>query len=64
MAKFDLKAVWADIKAYRQVYILTAIASFGGMVCVALYTRNSSCNVANNKMDSSSDGTLDSSVVF
>ena len=32
MAKFDLAAVWRDVKAYRQVYILTAITSFGGML--------------------------------
>lgn len=32
MTKFDLKAVWADIRAYRQVYFLTAVASFGGML--------------------------------
>ncbi|KAF1966354.1 general substrate transporter [Bimuria novae-zelandiae CBS 107.79] len=32
MAKFDLKLVWADIKAYRRTYILTAVASFGGML--------------------------------
>jgi hypothetical protein len=34
MAKFDIKAMWRDIKAYRQAYILTAVASFGGMVSV------------------------------
>ena len=32
MAKFDMGAVWADIKAYRRVYLLTAVASFGGML--------------------------------
>lgn len=32
MAKFDLRRVGADIKAYRRAYILTAIASFGGML--------------------------------
>jgi hypothetical protein len=35
MAKFDMVAVWRDIKAYRQAYILTAVASFGGMVRVS-----------------------------
>jgi SP family sugar:H+ symporter-like MFS transporter len=32
MAKFDPKAIWTDIKAYRRVYFLTAVASFGGML--------------------------------
>lgn len=32
MAKFDLKAVLSDVKAYRQVYFLTVVASFGGML--------------------------------
>lgn len=32
MAKFDLRRVAADIKAYRKTYILTAVASFGGML--------------------------------
>ncbi|KAF2264184.1 MFS quinate transporter-like protein QutD [Lojkania enalia] len=32
MLKFDLGAVLADIKAYRTAYILTAVASFGGML--------------------------------
>jgi SP family sugar:H+ symporter-like MFS transporter len=32
MAKLDLPAVWRDIKAYRRAYLLTAIASFGGML--------------------------------
>ncbi|OAL51676.1 MFS quinate transporter-like protein QutD [Pyrenochaeta sp. DS3sAY3a] len=32
MAKFDLPAVWRDIKAYRQAYVLTAVASMGGML--------------------------------
>jgi hypothetical protein len=32
MAKFDLAAVWRDIKAYRQAYVLTAVAAFGGML--------------------------------
>ncbi|KAF2681728.1 general substrate transporter [Lentithecium fluviatile CBS 122367] len=32
MAKFDLHAIWTDVKAYRRVYFLTAVASFGGML--------------------------------
>lgn len=32
MAKLDLPAVWRDIKTYRRAYLLTAIASFGGML--------------------------------
>ncbi|KAF2648771.1 general substrate transporter [Lophiostoma macrostomum CBS 122681] len=32
MAKFDLAVVWQDLKAYRQVYVLTAVAAFGGML--------------------------------
>jgi hypothetical protein len=32
MAKLDLPTVWADIKTYRRAYLLTAIASFGGML--------------------------------
>ncbi|KAF2868200.1 MFS quinate transporter-like protein QutD [Massariosphaeria phaeospora] len=32
MANFDLHPIWRDIKAYRRVYVLTAIASFGGML--------------------------------
>lgn len=32
MAKLDLPAVWSDIKKYRRAYILTVVASFGGMV--------------------------------
>ncbi|PSN72138.1 MFS quinate transporter-like protein QutD [Corynespora cassiicola Philippines] len=32
MAKFDMSAVWRDIKAYRRAYVLTAVASFGGML--------------------------------
>jgi SP family sugar:H+ symporter-like MFS transporter len=32
MAKFDPKAIWSDVKAYRRVYFLTAVASFGGML--------------------------------
>lgn len=32
MAKLDVTAVWADIKAYRRAYLLTAVASFGGML--------------------------------
>jgi SP family sugar:H+ symporter-like MFS transporter len=32
MARFDLKRVWADIVQYRRAYILTAVASFGGML--------------------------------
>ena len=34
MGKVDFKAIWRDVKAYRQAYVLTAVASFGGMVCV------------------------------
>ncbi|ORY17215.1 general substrate transporter [Clohesyomyces aquaticus] len=32
MGKFDMKAVLQDIKTYRRAYILTAVASFGGML--------------------------------
>lgn len=32
MAKFNMQEVWRDIKAYRQAYILTLVASFGGML--------------------------------
>jgi SP family sugar:H+ symporter-like MFS transporter len=32
MAKFDLAAVWRDIVIYRRAYLLTVVASFGGMV--------------------------------
>lgn len=32
MTKFDPKVAWSDIKAYRQAYILTAVASLGGML--------------------------------
>lgn len=32
MAKLDLPAVWRDIKLYRRAYLLTVVASFGGMV--------------------------------
>ncbi|KAL1605005.1 hypothetical protein SLS60_004548 [Paraconiothyrium brasiliense] len=32
MAKFDLKRVWTDIVQYRRAYVLTAVASFGGML--------------------------------
>lgn len=32
MAKFNLNDVWTDVKAYRRAYILTAVASFGGML--------------------------------
>ena len=32
MAKFDMAAVWRDIVIYRNAYVLTAIASFGGML--------------------------------
>ncbi|KAH5760740.1 hypothetical protein HBI88_178010 [Parastagonospora nodorum] len=32
MAKLDLPAVWRDVKTYRRAYLLTAIASFGGML--------------------------------
>ncbi|KAF2439199.1 general substrate transporter [Karstenula rhodostoma CBS 690.94] len=32
MAKFNLKTVWSDIVQYRRAYVLTAVASFGGML--------------------------------
>lgn len=32
MANFKTGAFWTDIKAYRNAYILTIIASFGGML--------------------------------
>jgi SP family sugar:H+ symporter-like MFS transporter len=32
MAKLNLSAIWSDVKAYRRVYFLTAVASFGGML--------------------------------
>lgn len=32
MAKFDMATVWRDIVTYRRAYLLTAVASFGGMV--------------------------------
>lgn len=32
MAKLDLPAIWRDVKTYRRAYLLTAIASFGGML--------------------------------
>jgi len=32
MAKFDIRAILVDIKAYRRAYFLTAVASFGGML--------------------------------
>ncbi|KAF1957848.1 general substrate transporter [Byssothecium circinans] len=32
MAKFDMSAIWRDVKAYRRVYFLTTVASFGGML--------------------------------
>lgn len=32
MAKANMRSVWADIVAYRRAYVLTAIASFGGML--------------------------------
>jgi MFS family permease len=32
MAKFSMAAVWRDVVAYRRVYFLTAVASFGGML--------------------------------
>jgi len=32
MVKFDMAAIWSDMKAYRRVYFLTAVASFGGML--------------------------------
>ena len=32
MAKLDMAEVWADIKTYRRAYLLTAVASFGGML--------------------------------
>ena len=32
MAKLDMAEGWADIKTYRRAYLLTAVASFGGML--------------------------------
>lgn len=32
MAMLNLGEVWADIKLYRRAYLLTAVASFGGML--------------------------------
>jgi len=32
MAKLNMSEVWADIKTYRRAYLLTAVASFGGML--------------------------------
>jgi hypothetical protein len=32
MAKLNMAEVWADIKTYRRAYMLTAVASFGGML--------------------------------
>jgi len=32
MANLDLPAIWRDVKTYRRAYLLTAIASFGGML--------------------------------
>lgn len=32
MAKLNMAEVWADIKTYRRAYLLTAVASFGGML--------------------------------
>lgn len=32
MAKLDLPTVWRDIVTYRRAYLLTVVASFGGMV--------------------------------
>ncbi|KAJ9645765.1 hypothetical protein H2201_003652 [Coniosporium apollinis] len=32
MGKTTIRGMWADIKAYRQAYILTLVASFGGML--------------------------------
>ncbi|KAF2019766.1 MFS quinate transporter-like protein QutD [Aaosphaeria arxii CBS 175.79] len=32
MAKTSMSGIWADIVAYRRVYLLTAVASFGGML--------------------------------
>lgn len=32
MTKLDLLTVWRDIKTYRRAYLLTVVASFGGMV--------------------------------
>ena len=32
MAKFDMAGVWRDIVTYRRAYLLTVVASFGGMV--------------------------------
>jgi hypothetical protein len=55
MAKFDLMAVFADIKAYRKTYMLTAVASFGGMVRdIRIVGRT----VKNLQFGSCSDGTL------
>ena len=48
MAKLDLPAVWRDIKTYRRAYILTVVASFGGMVrsFTITYTFITDCPVA------------------
>ena len=32
MAKFDAAQVVRDVKTYRRAYLLTAVASFGGML--------------------------------
>lgn len=32
MAMLNMGEVWADIKLYRRAYLLTAVASFGGML--------------------------------
>jgi len=32
MAKTNAHGIWADIKTYRRAYILTVVASFGGML--------------------------------
>ena len=39
MAKLDLATVWRDIKTYRRAYLLTVVASFGGMVRMMLKKR-------------------------
>lgn len=40
MAKLDLASVWRDIKTYRRAYLLTVVASFGGMVRVMLMKKS------------------------
>jgi hypothetical protein len=32
MGKLNMSEVWADIKTYRRAYLLTTVASFGGML--------------------------------